>query len=165
MEIPYGHRAKILKKIKNSNRFALKNSADEKDVYNEIGTDDKTRNDFDDLEQNEREQRRLFQLAVEEFRKGNSSKNINYDQENPTDSIQNSNVYIVYLIMSSYNLMNRAIYTLVKTQLSIPILACFFHKLAMTILILIIFVCSKIKEMKYNPRIQMRIYRLKISCL
>ena len=94
MEIPYGHRTKIIKKIKNATGFTVKNSSDEKDVYNEIGSDEKTRSEFDDNEQNEREQRRLFQLAVEEFRKGNSS-NVYPDQENPSDSIENSNVFTI----------------------------------------------------------------------
>jgi hypothetical protein len=88
IQIPYGHRVKIMKKIKNSiqlsttqtenktiqNNFPKSSQQHEvNDIYHEIEAGcDPNRNELEELEYNEREQRRLFQLAVEEFRRGNS---------------------------------------------------------------------------------------------
>lgn len=93
MEIPYGHRIKITKKLKEFKQN--KNKANETELaveamnstFTEVGVGVGTENDEiadreankkDPLEFDEEEQQRLFSQAVEEFRKGKKTEaNIN----------------------------------------------------------------------------------------
>ncbi len=76
MDIPYGHRNKIIKRINaNQSRPVTKNIYEE--LPEGIGTEGENIKDEDIFD--EEEQRRLFQEAVEAFRKGNKPVDDNYD--------------------------------------------------------------------------------------
>jgi len=96
----------------NKNNFSETSQEHEvNDIYHEIEAgNNPNRNELEELEYNEKEQRRLFQLAVEEFRRGNSemirpeetaenkhtgqkASNINYKlNSNNTTFIDNQNI-------------------------------------------------------------------------
>jgi len=91
MQIPYGHRVKILKKIKEFRAHKSKNeeASIQAEVMNTtfsemgvgVGTDmnegenKKDNKKNEDLEFDEEEQQRLFREAVEEFRRGKNKEN------------------------------------------------------------------------------------------
>jgi hypothetical protein len=65
--IPYGHRMKIIKRIKELNNVHVR--PEQHNVYEELPIKGDF-NDIDDIEAYEAEQRQLFQQAVQQFRRG-----------------------------------------------------------------------------------------------